>query len=170
MKNVNRASSEDLTQAGIFMGSPKYMAPEQIQGGEVDARTDIYSFGVVLYEMLTGRVPFDKGNSVHTMISHIKEEVPPLQQANPNVQVGPLMTEVVYRCLAKDPSQRFASMDEILLRLKAASGGALTSTHLSGEQAISDSGPAASTGPQPVGDHVRTSHLPAWLEPGWCGP
>ena len=54
---------EDLTQAGLFMGSPKYMAPEQILGGEISSRTDIYSLGVMMFEMLTGKVPFDRGAS-----------------------------------------------------------------------------------------------------------
>ena len=58
VKNVT-GEAEELTQTGLFMGSPKYMAPEQILGGEVAARTDIYSLGVMMYEMLSGKVPFD---------------------------------------------------------------------------------------------------------------
>src|SRR5579872_4666812 len=75
VKNVSetRAGGEELTQAGLFMGSPKYMAPEQIRGDRVDTRTDIYALGIILYEMLTGKVPFDRPNSVNILMAHVKD-------------------------------------------------------------------------------------------------
>jgi len=60
VKNVSDTKTEELTQTGLFMGSPKYMAPEQIRGDRVDARTDIYSLGIIMYEMIAGKVPFDR--------------------------------------------------------------------------------------------------------------
>src|SRR5207237_4094649 len=96
VKNMNReGSGEDLTQTGLFMGSPKYMAPEQIRGDSVDARTDIYSLGVILYEMLTGKVPFDRPNSVNILMAHVNEEAPPLRQMNPNINPSPAFEETV---------------------------------------------------------------------------
>ena len=112
--------AEDLTQAGLFMGSPKYMAPEQILGGEITARTDIYSLGVMLYEMLTGKVPFDRGKSVGTLMAHVNEAPPPLPKCNPAINVSPQMETIVKRCLEKDPKRRFVSMKDLLDALKNA--------------------------------------------------
>src|ERR1017187_2223464 len=69
----------DLTQTGMFMGSPKYMAPEQIRGDRVDARTDVYALGIILCEMLTGKVPFDRPTSVNILMAHMNEDAPPMR-------------------------------------------------------------------------------------------
>ncbi|WP_437996233.1 serine/threonine-protein kinase [Sorangium sp. So ce185] len=126
-------SGEDLTQQGLFMGSPKYMAPEQIAGSGVSARTDIYALGVMMYEMLSGQVPFDKGASVGTLMSHVNDPVPPMQAHNPSLSISQTMEGIVYRCLEKDPAQRFSSMNELLAALKFAAGG--ISTRDTGETA-----------------------------------
>jgi serine/threonine protein kinase len=129
VKNVSAdAKAEELTQTGLFMGSPKYMAPEQIRGDKVDARTDIYSLGVIMYEMLTGKVPFDRPNSVNILMAHVNEDAPPMRQMNPSIQISPTMEETVARAMAKDPDQRFHSMDEVLASLKRIGGGAFTQT------------------------------------------
>ena len=128
VKNVSDTKTEDLTQTGLFMGSPKYMAPEQIRGDRVDARTDIYALGIILYEMVTGKVPFDRPNSVNILMAHVNEEAPPLRQMNPNTQVSPAFEELIARCMAKEPSDRFSSMDAVLAALKRMAGGALTQT------------------------------------------
>ncbi|MGK4003092.1 protein kinase [Sorangium sp. So ce1036] len=116
-------SGEDLTQRGLFMGSPKYMAPEQITGSEVSARTDIYSLGVMMYEMLSGKVPFDKGASVGTLMSHVNDQVPPMQRHNPALSISQTMEAIVLRCLEKDPAQRFSSMNELVAALKLTGDG-----------------------------------------------
>ncbi len=126
-------SGEDLTQQGLFMGSPKYMAPEQIAGCDVSARTDIYALGVMMYEMLSGQVPFDKGASVGTLMSHVHDPVPPMQVHNPTLSISQTMEGIVYRCLEKDPAQRFSSMNELVTALKFAAGG--ISTRDTGETA-----------------------------------
>ena len=123
--------AEDLTQAGLFMGSPKYMAPEQILGGEITARTDIYSLGVMMYEMLTGKVPFDRGASVGTLMAHVNDPLPPMRSVNPKLQASPTMENIVNRCLEKEPNKRFNSMKDLLNGLKRVGNedGALTDTH-----------------------------------------
>jgi eukaryotic-like serine/threonine-protein kinase len=121
--------SEDLTQQGLFMGSPKYMAPEQITGGEISARTDIYSLGVMLYEMMTGKVPFDKGASVNTLMAHVNDTPPPLADMNPGIQISPQMEVIISRCLEKDASRRFSSMNELLVALKRTGDPTMADTH-----------------------------------------
>ena len=102
VKNV-ADTGEDLTQTGMFMGSPKYMSPEQIRGDRVDARTDVYALGIILYEMLTGKVPFDRATSVNILMAHVHEEPPPMRETNPLIAVSAAVEEVVARCMAKDP-------------------------------------------------------------------
>jgi serine/threonine protein kinase len=124
--------AEDLTQAGLFMGSPKYMAPEQILGGEISPRTDIYSLGVMMYEMLTGKVPFDRGASVGTLMAHVNDPLPPMRSINPKLQASPTMENIVNRCMEKEPSRRFNSMKDLLNALKRVGnedGSSLTDTH-----------------------------------------
>ena len=165
VKNVSGdGKGEDLTQTGLFMGSPKYMAPEQIRGDKVDARTDIYALGIIMYEMITGKVPFDRPNSVNILMAHVNEEAPALRQMNPNVNVSPAIEDTVARCMAKDPDQRFRSMDEVLASLKRVGGGAMTAT-ISGVgtgeyRALSGSG----SGPQVTTNGVSGAN-PAFLSP-----
>jgi len=128
VKNVAQDSSEDLTQAGLFMGSPKYMSPEQIRGEHVDARTDIYALGVLMFEMIAGRVPFDKPNQVDTRLAHVNDEVPTVHSVRPDSDASESFESVIRRCLAKDAAQRFASMDEALQALRQTPGGQVTGT------------------------------------------
>jgi eukaryotic-like serine/threonine-protein kinase len=121
-------TSEELTQAGLFMGSPKYMSPEQIRGERCDGRVDIYALGAMMFEMLTGKVPFDRQNSVNILMAHIHEEVPALRVANGSVRVPPELESVVRKCMAKSADARYASMEDLLTALKQASGVAQTMT------------------------------------------
>jgi len=128
---------EDLTQTGLFMGSPKYMAPEQIRGERVDVRCDIYALGVILYEMLTGKVPFDRANSVNILMAHVHEAPPPMQEANPDVQIPPMLQNAVMKSMAKKPDERFASMDEFLMALKQIASQSGLALSRSGETSMS---------------------------------
>jgi serine/threonine protein kinase len=130
VKNV-ADKGEDLTQTGMFMGSPKYMAPEQIRGDRVDARTDVYALGIILYEMLTGKVPFDRPTSVNILMAHVHEDPLPMREMNPQISVSPAAEETVAGCMAKNPDTRLRSMDEVLVALKRI-GGAPTASTISG--------------------------------------
>ena len=87
------------------LGTPDYMSPEQIQGKRGDARTDVYAIGVMLYEMLAGRVPWDGDNALSVMSQHINSPVPPLHELNKDVP--PPIDGIVRKCLRKDPNERY---------------------------------------------------------------
>jgi TolB-like protein/Tfp pilus assembly protein PilF/predicted Ser/Thr protein kinase len=99
------------TQAGTILGSAGYMSPEQVRGQPADARSDIFSFGVVLYEMLSGRRAFDRGNAVSTMAAILHTEPGP-------IEAPPELASVMARCLRKSPSERFQNMAEVITALE----------------------------------------------------
>ncbi|MDB4976460.1 MAG: Serine/threonine protein kinase PrkC, regulator of stationary phase [Myxococcaceae bacterium] len=119
---------EELTQTGLFMGSPKYMSPEQIRGDACDGRVDIYALGVMMYEMLTGKVPFDRQNSVNILMAHIHEDVPRIQVMNPNALVPAALENVVRKCMSKSVEGRYPTMEAVLSALKQVSGVHATMT------------------------------------------
>jgi len=130
VKNIEE-KGEQLTQVGLFMGSPKYMSPEQIRGETVDSRVDIYALGVMMYEMLAGKVPFDSPNSVNILMAHVHEQVPAISDLAPNVRVPAALELLVRKCMSKKPDDRYASMNDVLFGLKQCLGnnsGAMTST------------------------------------------
>ncbi|HUP48831.1 MAG TPA: protein kinase [Thermoanaerobaculia bacterium] len=109
------ASSEAMTQAGLIVGTPHYMSPEQVQGGQLDARSDVYSMGVLMYEMLAGRRPFESSSLTGVLAAHISEKPKPLLEVRPDA--GSRIDEIVMRCLAKDPRQRYADAGVLLADL-----------------------------------------------------
>ncbi len=106
-----------LTQTGTVMGTSDYIAPEQARGSQVDAQSDIYSLGTVLYELLTGEVPFPGDNFVAVALRHINEPPPSVRERRPDV--SPRLDAVIRRAMAKDPRDRFRSMDELCAELSA---------------------------------------------------
>ncbi|MCC7536697.1 MAG: serine/threonine protein kinase, partial [Deltaproteobacteria bacterium] len=120
---VLRDDSEELTMEGKFLGSPKYMSPEQIRHQEVDARSDLYSLGVIMFELLTGKVPFEGTQAVQTLMMHVSLPAPSLRERGAAVPLE--LDGVVQRCLMKEPEQRFADVDEFMtgLRIAAAALG-----------------------------------------------
>jgi serine/threonine-protein kinase len=109
--------SEELTKEGSFLGSPRYMSPEQIAHGRVDLRTDVYSLGVILYQCLCGRTPFESENSVHILMAHLHTAPPPMRERAPGVEVPERLERFALRCMEKDPAQRPATMDDVLREL-----------------------------------------------------
>jgi len=101
-----------VTRDGQVVGTLSYMSPEQLQGGAVDARTDVFSFGVMLYEMLAGGRPFGGDSTLQTMTAILRDEPESLEAARP--EAPDELRTVVERCLAKDPSERYASGQELL--------------------------------------------------------
>ncbi|HWC27453.1 MAG TPA: Stk1 family PASTA domain-containing Ser/Thr kinase, partial [Solirubrobacteraceae bacterium] len=115
---IARAGASDMTQTGSIMGTAQYLSPEQAQGHAVTARSDLYSIGIILYELLTGRLPFEAETAVTIALKQVTEAPVPPAQLNP--AVTPELEAVVLRALAKDPNDRFADADEFIAALEAA--------------------------------------------------
>ena len=117
---VEQDSDERLTQRGTVLGTVAYAAPEQIRGGHVDARTDVYALGCLLFVCLTGRLPFEGANSA-VMLGHVQESPPVPSEVTADIPVG--CDRVVATALAKDPERRFASCGELAAALDLAVEG-----------------------------------------------
>jgi beta-lactam-binding protein with PASTA domain/predicted Ser/Thr protein kinase len=115
---IARAGASDMTETGSIMGTAQYLSPEQAQGQPVSPRSDLYSIGVMLYELLTGRVPFDAESPVAIAVRHVSDRPIPPAEVNPNVP--PALDAVVMRALEKDPARRFADADEFIAALEQA--------------------------------------------------
>ena len=107
---------DQLTRSGYVVGSPEYMAPEQASGADVGPAADIYSLGIVMYECLTGRLPFDATTTAEVLRKHILEGVPSLGTAGPD-EIPAALEDVVLRCLDKDPAKRPPSADALRIQL-----------------------------------------------------
>jgi serine/threonine-protein kinase len=112
-----KSGDTQLTKTGYVIGSPKYMAPEQILGKKVDERADIYSLGVIAYEMLAGNPPYSRGDHMSVMYQHVQGKAQPLHEANPNVPRA--LADVITKAMNVDKLKRYASMDEFRLALEA---------------------------------------------------
>ncbi len=108
-----------LTSDGMVMGTPDYMSPEQAQGRPADFRSDIYSLGVVLFEVFTGRLPFRGDTPMATVLHHVQTPAPTPRSVNPRLHES--LERVILRCLAKDPNERYAELAAMIADLSAAS-------------------------------------------------
>jgi serine/threonine-protein kinase len=108
---AQREGDTQLTKTGYVIGSPKYMAPEQILGKKVDERADIYSLGVILYEMVTGQPPYSRGDHMSVMYQHVQGKAKSAIEVNPNLP-RPL-SDLVGRAMAVDKMKRPQSMEEM---------------------------------------------------------
>src|SRR5450631_1073659 len=138
------------TAAGMVMGTASYMAPEQVRGEAADPRTDIFAFGAVLYEMLSGARAFRRDTAAETMTAVLKDDPPEL--FDPGRLVSPALERIVRRCLEKNPEQRFQSARDLSFALSALSG-----TETSG------AAPLTSTSSLSLAHATRLMPLVTWL-------
>ena len=154
----------NVTATGQFIGTPTYLAPEQVAGQPATAATDLYSTGVLLFEMLAGGPPFDAGTPMATALAHRDAPVPDVRARRPDVPAT--VAETVRRAMAKDPAARFASAEQ----MRAA---------LSGAPSAAAAGAAAADGPDAGGRSCRPPARPVrswpgrgggWPRPARCSP
>jgi tRNA A-37 threonylcarbamoyl transferase component Bud32 len=161
------ALGDDMTQTGTALGTARYLAPEQVEGGLPDRRSDIYSLGVVLYEMVCGRPPFQADNELALALQHLRAEPPPPRSLS--ALVPPWLEGVVLTALAKSPDQRFATADRLCDAL--ARGPAWTGPHpapVSGaapEVTARGPGDGGWAPPLPIGAEQRGARAPTAHDP-----
>ena len=151
----------ELTMTGSVMGSPHYLSPEQIRGEELDGRSDLFSLGVVLYEMLTGRSPFAAPTLTAVLHKLIYEDPP--QLSTHGLDLPAAVEATVRRALAKQPSERFQTMDAMLAVLDALNAGRSPSA---GELPV-EAASAGRTAPPGAGISSRRTCGRRW---SWCSP
>jgi eukaryotic-like serine/threonine-protein kinase len=153
---IARAGASDMTETGSIMGTAQYLSPEQAQGHAVSAPSDLYSIGIVLYEMLTGRVPFDGESPVSIALKHVSEAPVPPTQINPEIPSA--LEQVVLWTLNKDPADRPEDADQFIMALEqvrealAAPPGEVTASM----RALTAGGAVV-----PVAGYPQTSVIPA---------
>jgi hypothetical protein len=148
-----------LTGPGVGIGTPTYMSPEQGQGAKVDARTDVYSLGVMLYRIVTGRVPYDAETPLAIVLKHVHEPLPLPRSIRPDLPEG--IERVILRAMAKEPEDRFQTVKEMVYALDAAVRAA---------EAAARTEPKAKTAPMAVGARAAPQvgvRRPRWLRWVW---
>ncbi len=147
-----------LTDPGVVMGTVGYMSPEQVRGQEADTRADLFSLGVILYEMLSGRRTFSGDSAIEVMNAILKEEPPELGETN--TKVSPQLERIVRRCLEKKPERRFQTASDLGFALEALSSAGYARALASEPQ------PADASMPMDVsqGQHARARAYPGWRE------
>ncbi|MER7947447.1 protein kinase [Streptomyces sp. NPDC096079] len=165
-----------MTQTGMVVGTPQYLSPEQALGRAVDARSDLYSVGIMLFQLLTGRLPFDADSPLAIAYAHVQEE--PVAPSSVNRSVTPAMDALVARALRKNPNERFpsaAAMRDECLRVLAAGqtgapmivqGGPVSSGAGVGSAVF----PPIGQTPPPTPHGVQQPYLPPTPQPGPYGP
>jgi hypothetical protein len=163
---IARAAADDtLTQTGTVLGTAAYLSPEQARGDPVDTRSDIYSLGCVLYEMLSGRPPFTGDSPVSIAFGHVNEDPDPPSAHHEGIP--PAVEAVTMRALAKDPGDRFQSADELRGGLAEAVGTGVATAPIGAAGGDTVLMPAAGPGTAPLEppppDGRRRAGLPSWL-------
>jgi serine/threonine protein kinase len=148
------------TATGAVVGTAMYMSPEQIKGEQPDRRTDIYSLGVTLYEMVSGRPPFEADSAMTLMMMHVNDPVPNPKKLNPDVPDG--LVTVINKALAKDPSDRYQTAAQMAAALRnALSAGASASKGTMVEESPIKPGMGTTVEKPAMGTYVESTPLPA---------
>ncbi len=158
ISDQDSADKTKLTQTGELLGTPLYMSPEQCTGDEIDARSDIYSFGCIMHEVLTGKSPFAAENSVKVILRHLNEGAPPLPN---NVGITADMKEVIARCLEKHRDNRYKTPVDLHIDLERINDGRPIRPH---ERKVK---PESATKKTPVAVAVVAIVLLAGIAFGW---
>jgi eukaryotic-like serine/threonine-protein kinase len=119
LRDEGRATQAAMTQAGDMLGTPQYMAPEQIRAEQIDGRTDVYALGCMIYEMVTARLPFEAPTLMALLSKHLMEPPVPPSQRRPDLMIPPALDELVMIALAKDPQARPPTMEAYGERIAA---------------------------------------------------
>src|SRR5579885_492430 len=148
-----------LTQSGVTMGTPLYMSPEQVEGKPLDPRTDIYSFGVTCYHLLTGQPPFRGQTAFEVSLKHVQEEPAPLQSVRPDLPAE--LCALVHRMMAKKPDDRYQTARELLKEIARVREALMASaTQVVSRPAVTAPAPAAPTPPAGTPAPARRRGLP----------
>lgn len=150
--------SERLTKAGELWGSSFYMSPEQCNGSESDIRSDIYSFGILIYYMMCGKLPFRGNTFMETIAKQVNEAPPSFKESNPNVEISDVLEKIVLRCLEKSPADRYQTVSELKAALSAIfPASAQTTSEANSARQISTVMPKPKSPPRSmnIGDHDR---------------
>jgi serine/threonine-protein kinase len=161
---IARAGASDMTHTGSIMGTAQYLSPEQAQGHQVSAASDIYAVGILLYELLTGRVPFEGESAVAIALQHLSSPAPPPSSVNPAVPSA--LDAVVLRALEKDPADRYPDADQFIAALEAAKGTIDAGAAMPQTAALAG---AAATAAAPMTD-VTALYAAPILAPGQIEP
>jgi serine/threonine-protein kinase len=157
---IARAGASEITEAGSIMGTAQYLSPEQAQGNPTTPQSDLYSVGIILYELLTGRLPFDGETAVAIAVQHLNDAPTPISTLRPDV--APELEAAVMRALAKDPAMRWTDADEFIRALEGARAG--VAGRPLGQDTAAFVPVAADVGP-PVEEEERTPRWP-WIALG----
>jgi beta-lactam-binding protein with PASTA domain len=171
---IARAGASDMTETGSIMGTAQYLSPEQAQGHAVEAASDLYSIAIVLYEMLTGRVPFDADAAVTIALKHVSEPPRPPREVNP--RVPPELEQILLWVLNKNPADRPQTADEFISALESARASILSPS--SGQHTAAMAAVAAGAGggaavaepmayPAPISDRPVDPDYPHEERRGW---
>jgi len=153
--------AKGITETGIIIGTPEYMSPEQVEGEEADPRSDIYAMGIILFEMLTGRVPFS-GASVLSVIMKQKVEEPP-DPRKLNAEISEALSRVILRCLEKDKEKRYQNAEALLSDLRGIEQGTAVTAAAPGPQVPTFLAEAEEAADREM-PRVRSHSLPAKQE------
>ncbi|HET7648814.1 MAG TPA: Stk1 family PASTA domain-containing Ser/Thr kinase [Gaiellaceae bacterium] len=164
---IARSGASQMTEAGSIVGTAQYLSPEQARGAPVDPRSDLYSLGIVLYEMLTGKVPFTGDTPVEIAMKHLSQVPDPPSQLRPNIPHD--LDAIVMRALAKDPEQRYASAEEMDADLARVARGVAVSRETEDAMTQVLAG-AGISGAQTMVQRPRTTVAPPPAPPAYRAP